>query len=113
MNHLAASPFLSEGPGGGHRPPIRVPARLAGQARLATAGRRFARARTRRRLAGMADHGFDSVVDEASYGFRLHLRTGLDGVNLGFEPAAANAPETEMVWELAPAPVGTGPGDRK
>jgi hypothetical protein len=60
----------------------------------------------------MADHGFDPVVDQASYGFRLNLRTGLVGVIPGFEPAAAKAPETEMVWALAPAPVGTGPGDR-
>jgi hypothetical protein len=73
---------------------------------------RFARARTCRRFAGAAAFGFDPVADKAFYGFRLHLRTSLDGVILGYEVAAANEPETELVWELAPTPVGTGLGDR-
>jgi hypothetical protein len=73
---------------------------------------RFARARTCRRFAGVAAYGFDPVANKAFYGFRLHLRTSLDGVILGYELAAADAPETELVWELAPAPIGTGLGDR-
>jgi len=73
---------------------------------------RFARARTCRRFAGVAAFGFDPVANKAFYGFRLHLRTSLDGVILGYELAAANEPETELAPELAPTPVGTGLGDR-
>jgi hypothetical protein len=73
---------------------------------------RFARARTRRRFAGVVAYGFDPVANKAFYGFRLHLRTSLDGVILGYELAPADAPETEMVWEVAPTPIGTGLGDR-
>jgi hypothetical protein len=63
---------------------------------------RFARARTCHRFAGMAAYGFDPVANKAFYGFRLHLRTGLDGVILDYELAAANAAETELARELAP-----------
>lgn len=73
---------------------------------------RCARARTCRRFAGPAAHGFDPVAPKACDGFRPHPRTSLDGVILGCERAAANAAETARAAESAPAPVGTGLGDR-
>jgi hypothetical protein len=73
---------------------------------------RFARARRCRRFAGLVAYGFDPVANKAFYGFRLHLRTSLEGVVLGYELAPANEPETEMAWELVPRPIGTGLGDR-
>jgi hypothetical protein len=52
------------------------------------------------------------VAQKAFYGFRLHLRTSPDGVILGYQLAPAHAAETEVIWEVAPRPLGTAPGDR-
>jgi hypothetical protein len=73
---------------------------------------RFARARTCKRFAGAAAWGFDPVAVKAFYGFRLHLRTSPEGVILGYQLAPADAAETEVIWEVAPAPLGMGLGDR-
>jgi hypothetical protein len=73
---------------------------------------RFARARTCRRFAGAAAWGFDPVAVKAFYGFRLHLRTSPEGAILAYQLAPANAAETEVIWELAPEPLGTALGDR-
>lgn len=73
---------------------------------------RFARARTCRRFAGAAAWGFDPVAVKAFYGFRLHLRTSPEGVILASQLAPADAAETEVIWEIAPEPLGTGLGDR-
>jgi hypothetical protein len=73
---------------------------------------RFARARTCRRFAGAAAWGFDPVAVKAFYGFRLHLRTSLDGVITAYQLAPANAAETEVIWEVAPPRLGVGLGDR-
>jgi DDE family transposase len=73
---------------------------------------RFARARRDRRFRGAAAYGHDPVAAKAFYGFRLHLRTSPDGVILGYELAAANAPEVDVARALAPRPVGVGLGDR-
>lgn len=73
---------------------------------------RFARGRRDRRFRGLAAYGHDPVAAKAFYGFRLHLRTGPEGVILGYELAPANAPEVDVARELAPRPVGVGLGDR-
>lgn len=73
---------------------------------------RFARAGYGRRFRGQAAYGYDPLAKKAFYGFRLHLRTGPDGVILGYELAPADAHELDLAWELAPAPPGVGLGDR-
>ena len=73
---------------------------------------RFARARTCKRFAGQAAWGFDPVAVKPFYGFRLHLRTSPEGVILAYQLAPADAAETEVIWEVAPEPVGLGLGDR-
>jgi hypothetical protein len=72
----------------------------------------FARAPYCQRFGGQAAFGKDHVIRQTFYGFRLHLRTSREGVVLAAVLAPANAPETEVVWELEP-PVGSlGIGDR-
>jgi hypothetical protein len=73
---------------------------------------RFARARTSGRFPGQLGWGFDPVAVKAFYGFRLHLRTSPDGVILAYQLAPADAAETEVIWDLAPRPLGIGLGDR-
>jgi len=73
---------------------------------------RFRRARRCRRFAGSCGWGYDPVAQKAFYGHRLHLRTSPEGVILGYQLAPADAAETEVIWELAPAPIGTALGDR-
>jgi hypothetical protein len=72
----------------------------------------FARAPYCARFAGQAAFGKDHVIRQTFYGFRLHLRTSPDGIIEAAMLAPANAPETELVWELAPPPGSTGIGDR-
>jgi DDE family transposase len=72
----------------------------------------FARAPYCRRFAGQAAFGKDHVIRQTFYGFRLHLRISRDGIIQAATLAPANAPETEVAWELQP-PVGSvGIGDR-
>jgi hypothetical protein len=73
---------------------------------------RFARSGICRRFGGQAGFGHDPVAGKIFYGFRLHLRTGLDGVILGYELAPGPAHELDIARELAPRPVGTALGDR-
>lgn len=73
---------------------------------------RFARSGICRRFKGQAGFGHDPVAGKVFYGFRLHLRTGLDGVILGYELAPGPAHELALACELAPSPVGTALGDR-
>ena len=70
----------------------------------------FARAPYCQRFAGEASFGKDHVIRQTFYGFRLHLRTSRDGIIEAAMLAPANAPETSLVWELAP-PAGSI-GDR-
>jgi hypothetical protein len=73
---------------------------------------RFGRAGYCRRFKGQAAYGFDPLARKAFYGFRLHLRTSLGGVVLGYELAPANAHELDLARELAPSPPGVAIGDR-
>jgi hypothetical protein len=73
---------------------------------------RFARAGFCRRFRGQAAYGHDPVARKPSYGFRLHLRTGPEGVVLGDELAPADAHELALLRELAPDPPGVAVGDR-
>jgi DDE family transposase len=73
---------------------------------------RFARAHGSRRFAGRVGWGYDATARKAFYGSRLHLRTSVAGVILGYQPAPADAAETEVIRELAPTPPGTALGDR-
>lgn len=72
----------------------------------------FARAPRCRRFVGAAAFGKDHVIRQTFYGFRLHLRTSNDGIIEAAMLAPANAPETELVWELSPAEGSVGVGDR-
>ena len=73
---------------------------------------RFARACTCRRFAGLAGWGYDPVAVKPFSGFRRHVRTSPDGVIQAHQLAAADAAETEVIWDVAPAPLGMGLGDR-
>ena len=73
---------------------------------------RFRRANRSHRFGDAVGWGFDPVAQKAFYGFRLHLRTSPQGVILGYQLAPADAAETELIWEVAPVPPGTGLGDR-
>jgi len=72
----------------------------------------FARAPYCQRFAGQAAFGKDHVIRQTFYGFRLHLRTSRDGIIQAAMLAPANAPETEVAWELAPPAGSVGIGDR-
>jgi hypothetical protein len=72
----------------------------------------FARAPYCQRFGGAAAFGKDHVIRQTFYGFRLHLRVSREGVILAAVLAPANAPETEVVWELEPPPGSVGIGDR-
>ena len=72
----------------------------------------FARACTCRRFAGLAGWGYDPVAVKPFSGFRRHVRTSPDGVIQAYQLAAADAAETEVIWDVAPAPLGVGLGDR-
>jgi hypothetical protein len=73
---------------------------------------RFRRAQRDHRFLDTVGWGFDTVAQKPFYGFRLHLRTSLDGVILAYQLAPGNAAETEVFWELVPDPPGTALGDR-
>jgi hypothetical protein len=73
---------------------------------------RFGRAGYCQRFKGLAAYGFDPLARKAFYGFRLHLRTGMGGLVLGYELAPADAHELDLARELAPRPPGLGIGDR-
>lgn len=49
---------------------------------------------------------------KAFYGFRLHLRAGSCGILMDYQLAPADAAETEVIWDLAPRPLGAALGDR-
>ena len=72
----------------------------------------FARASYCRRFAGEAGFGKDHVIRQTFYGFRLHLRTSRDGIIQAATLAPANAPETEVAWDLTPPAGSVGIGDR-
>jgi hypothetical protein len=72
----------------------------------------FARAPYCRRFFGAASFGKDHVIRQTFYGFRLHLRTSREGIIEAAVLAPANAPETEVVWELQPPEGSVGIGDR-
>jgi hypothetical protein len=73
---------------------------------------RFGRAPFCRRYYGEADYGYDHTDRRVFYGFRLHLRTSLDGVILAARLAPARVTETAVVPELNPPPGSAGIGDR-
>lgn len=73
---------------------------------------RFRRARRCRRFGDAAAWGYDPVAQKPYYGLRLHLRTTPEGVITAYQLAPADAAETEVIWELAPAAIGTAVGDR-
>jgi DDE family transposase len=73
---------------------------------------RFARGGYVRGFKGQAAFGYDSVQRQVYKGFRLHLRTSLDGVILAYSLTAANVHDRDAVHDLEP-PAGTvGIGDR-
>jgi hypothetical protein len=73
---------------------------------------RFGRATVCRRYYGQADYGYDHADRRVFYGFRLHLRTSLDGVILAARLAPARAREPATVPELGPPAGSVGVGDR-
>ncbi len=56
--------------------------------------------------------GRDHFVRQAFYGIRLHLCTSNEGIIQAAVLAAANEPETQLVWELDPGVGKLGIGDR-
>jgi hypothetical protein len=73
---------------------------------------KFARATFCARFAGVADYGYDHLVKRTFYGFRLHLRTGREGVILAYELAPARADGRAVLPRLSPPPGTVGIGDR-
>jgi hypothetical protein len=73
---------------------------------------RFSRAHYARRYYGQADYGYDHADRRIFFGFRLHLRTSLDGVILAARLTPARASEPAVVPELNPPPGSVGVGDR-
>jgi hypothetical protein len=73
---------------------------------------RFRRARRCGRFGDAAAWGYDATARKPFYGLRLHLRTTPEGVITAYQLAPADVAETEVIWDLAPAPLGTAVGDR-
>ena len=73
---------------------------------------RFGRAKFCKRYYGQADYGYDHSDRRIFYGFRLHVRSSLDGLILAAELAPARASEVGIVPELNPPPESIGIGDR-
>lgn len=68
----------------------------------------FARARTCQRFGGVADYGWDELIDHNFYGFRLHLRANALGVVAQAELTPAHVSDVAAVGSLLPGGVGLG-----
>ena len=72
----------------------------------------FARAYRCRRFKGEAAFGWDNLVRQTFYGFRVHVRWCWPGVITRFDVAPANIHETAVVPELVAGTQGLLAGDR-
>jgi hypothetical protein len=72
----------------------------------------FARATFCRRFRGVADYGYDHLQRLRFYGFRLHRRTGRQGLIEAYELTPARVADAVVTPALAPPPGSTGIGDR-
>jgi len=73
---------------------------------------KFARATFCQRFRGEADYGYDHLVKQRCYGFRLHLRVSRQGVIQALQLAPARASDRAVLEDLEPPPGTTGIGDR-
>lgn len=72
----------------------------------------FARATFCSRFAGVADYGYDHLRKRTYYGFRLHLRTSVEGVIESFLVTTARPADATVAPALNPPPGSLGVGDR-
>lgn len=72
----------------------------------------FARATFCSRFAGVADYGYDHLRKRTYYGFRLHLRTSVEGVIESFLATTARPADATVTPALNPPPGSVGVGDR-
>jgi hypothetical protein len=72
----------------------------------------FARATFCRRFAGVADYGHDHPRKRTYHGFRLHRRTGREGVIAAFLVTSARPAGATVTPAPGPPPGSVGVGDR-
>lgn len=72
----------------------------------------FARAYRCIRFGGEAAYGYDTLVRQTFYGFRLHIHLAWPGIITGFTIAPANEHETKVVPELVKKTLEILLGDR-
>lgn len=72
----------------------------------------FARAYRCQRFRGEVDYGYDSLVRQTFYGFRVHALVAWPGVIVSFSIAPAAVHESAVVPELVDGRQGTVLGDR-